>query len=613
MKKIALAFIAVLPLALPAGAEAQQIIEEITERFIIEGSRLNQTAAEIGSSVTVITAEDIERLGFEIAIDAIASAPGVTINQNGAFGGSASVRIRGALSEQTLVLIDGVPVNDSSSPGGGYNFARLDVENIERIEILYGPQSTLWGTDAIGGVISIITKSSEDEVGGQTFGEYGSFNSFRGGASLEYATPTSDIRLAAVGTSSDGISKADEANGNPESDGYEALTLTASGGMNFGRNVHLSSDVLWTQAETEFDSFSGGAQGSVADGNEASETEEFSANASLVADLFDGRLENKLLVGYSDITRTNFANGVQSFASEGDRIIFRYQGTMNIDDHSRLAVGAEREETSANGQETSISSLFGLYEWSPTQTFTVTGGARVDDHERFGTQTTARFAAAYNPTDHVTLRASWGQGFKAPSIFQSTFFCCGAVAPNTDLDAETSEAFDAGIDWRSPDEQATAGLTVFRQDTENQINFSFAVGGYENIAEVKSEGIEFYSSYALTNWLSISANYAFIDATDGNGDQIIQVPKQSAEFTVSITPSGPISGALLVRYNGEEQNLDGTTLDSWTRVDLTGSYQLNNRIELFGHVENLFDTDYQQILGYGTPGISGSLGIRARF
>ncbi len=602
-----------LSLALPAIAQDTDTDQTKLDTIIVEGSRLDQAATEVGSSVTIITAEDIEELGFDFALDAVASAPGVTINSNGAFGGSASVRIRGASSEQTLVLIDGVAVNDPTSPGGGFNFARLDTENIERIEVLKGPQSTLWGTDAIGGVVSITTKRPDEGLGGSVFGEYGSFNTFRGGASVGNANDVGDFRLAIVGTSSDGISKADEDNGNSEDDAYEALTLSAKGGLNLGGDVRLSADVLWTDAESEFDSFSGGAQGSVADGDQVSETEELSANISLTGSLFDGRLDNLLLVGYSDITRNNFTNGAPSFDAEGDRTILRYQGTLGINDSNTLAFGAEREDAAANDDDTSLNGLFLLYEFKPTDTLTLTGGLRNDDHERFGSETTGRLAAAYNPSDTLTVRASWGQGFKAPTIFQTTFFCCGATEPNADLQAETSEAFDIGLDWRSPDGRAEAGITYFDQDTENQINFSFAVGGYENIAEVESQGVEVYGAYQLTDWLRVSADYAYIDAQDGDGKALARLPEQSGDVTVSMDPAGPFSGAVLVRYNGEEPNTNGTTLDSWTRVDLTGSYDLNERVEIFGRVENLFDEEYQQILGYGTPDLSGYVGVRLRY
>ena len=128
------------------------------DTIVVTATRIEQPVAETGSTVRIIDEEDIAALGFSQALDAIAGAPGVTVNQNGSFGGAASVRVRGASSAQTLVLIDGVSVNDASAPGGGFNFARLDTENIERVEILSGPQSTLWGSDAIGGVVSVTTK-----------------------------------------------------------------------------------------------------------------------------------------------------------------------------------------------------------------------------------------------------------------------------------------------------------------------------------------------------------------------------------------------------------------------------------------------------------------------
>jgi vitamin B12 transporter len=560
-----------------------------------------------------LTAADIERMGFAFTVDAVAAVPGVTINSNGAFGGSAGVRVRGASSEQTLVLIDGVPVNDPTSPGGGYNFARLDTENIERIEVLKGPQSTLWGTDAIGGVVSITTKSPEEGLGGGVFSEFGSFNTFRGGASVEGANDVSDFRLAVVRTSSDGISKADEDNGNSEDDSYDALTLSGKGGLNLGDTTRLGFDILWTDAESEFDSFAGGAQGSVADGDELSQTEELSANVTLATSLLDGRLDNLVLLGYSDITRENFTDGTSSFEAEGERVLFRYQGTLTINASNTLAVGAERDRSTANDQDTSIDGFFALYEMKPRDNLTLTGGVRYDDHETYGAETTARVSAAWTPTDTLTLRGSWGQGFKAPTIFQTTFFCCGATAPNADLSPETSEAFDIGVSWLWNDGRGELGATLFSQDTQNQINFSFAVGGYENIAEVESTGVELVAGYQFNDWLNLSANYAYIDAEDENGDPLARLPEHTGDVTLSFQGDGALSGALLLRYNGKEDNTNGSTLNAWTRVDLTGRYRLTEKVELYARVENLFDEKYQQILGYGTPGLSGSLGVRLRY
>ncbi|WP_370170863.1 MULTISPECIES: TonB-dependent receptor plug domain-containing protein [Hyphomonas] len=600
--------------SLSALAQTDTAEETKLDTITVNGSRLDQTLTEIGSSVSLITNEDLDELGVDFALDAVATAPGVTVNQNGAFGGNASVRIRGASSDQTLVLIDGVPVNDPTGTGGGYNFAYLDTDNIERIEVLKGPQSTLWGSDAIGGVVSITTKQPSEGLTGSVFGEYGSFNTLRGGAAISNASETGDFRIAATGLTTDGISKADEDNGNTEDDAYESQTVSAKGGLNLPNSVRLETSILWSDTESEYDSYSGSAQGNVADGDEVSNSETLTGYVTLKAPLFDGLLDNLVQIGYSDIERENVSNGAQSYLTEGDRVLYRYQGTLNIDDANKLAFGAEREETSANDQDSAIDSLFALYEYKPVETLTLTGGVRIDDHDGFGSETTGRAAAAWNATDQLIVRASWAQGFKAPSIFQSTYICifCGLTDPNPNLKPETSEAFDIGVEWRSADQRLMLGATVFDQETDNLIDFSFTAG-YDNIAFVESKGIELVGAYSLTEWLNVSANYTYIDAEDGDGNELSRLPENSANVTLSLDPEGPFAGSVIVRHNGKEANTNGTDLDSWTRLDLTGRYDINEKVELYGRIENLFDEDYQQILGYGTPGTSGSLGIRLRF
>ena len=583
------------------------------DTIVVTGTRIEQTTAETGSTVWVIDAAQIEALGFDHALDVIAGAPGVTVNRNGAFGGAATVRIRGAASGQTLVLIDGVSVNDASSPAGGFDFSRLDVEDIERIEILSGPQSTLWGTDAIGGVVSITTKRPGEGLGGGVFAQSGSFGAFRGGASISHAGNAGDFRLAATRLNADGISKADERNGNTETDGLESLTLSAQGGLNLPVGARLAAAVLWNEAQTEFDSFQFGAQGNVGDGDELSKTEERSAYVSLTAPLLDGRLDNLLLLGRAEIDRRNFNDGSPSFDARGERTLFRYQGTLAVDARNTLAFGAEREASAANLERSSLNGLFALYELRPVEALTLSSGVRSDDHERFGSETTGRLAAAYRPAPGVTVRGSWAQGFKAPTIFQSTFFCCGAVAANDALRPERSEGIDAGIDWRSTAGRARIGVTLFRQDTRDLIDFSFSAGGYENIAEVQSEGIEISAEWTLTGSLTLAADYAHVKATEGDGTPLRRLPRHSGDLILGFDPLGPFSGSALLRFNGRETDGGGTELDEWTRVDVNARYDLPGNFEVYGRIENLFDTRYQQVLGYGTPGRSGWVGARWRY
>lgn len=603
----------VLPFNIVQAQPPNDDEETRLETIVVTGTRIEQTAAEAGSTVRVIDSARIEAMGFNQALDVIASAPGVTINQNGAFGGSASVRIRGASSDQTLVLIDGVSVNDTTSPGGGFDFSRLDTEHIERIEILSGPQSTLWGTDAIGGVVSIVTKRPREGLSGNAFAQSGSFGAFRGGASVSRGGNRGDFRLAATRQATDGISKADERNGNPEDDRFDSLSLAAQGGINLPGGARLDASVLQTDATNEFDSFRFGAEGNVGDGDEVSETKERSAHLSLTAPLLGGRLDNLLMIGHAQIDRQNASNGTPSFDAEGERTLFRYQGTLRIDARNTLAAGVEREESTANLEQSALNGLFALYELSPTQDLNLTAGLRSDDHDRFGSETTARLAAAYRLNSAMTLRGSWGEGFKAPTIFQSTFFCCGATGANTALRPERSAGIDVGLDWRSSSGRARTGVTLFRQDTENLIVFSFGVGGYENIAEVESEGVEVSARWTLSQSLELLADYAWISATDGHGTPRQYLPTHSGDLALSFDPAGPFSGSVLLRYNGAETDLSGIEVDEWTRLDISARYELSANVELYARLENLLDTHYQLVLGYGTLGRSGWVGARWRY
>ena len=578
------------------------------ENITIRSTRIPAGAKDIGSSLYIISEDQIKARGFKDAIDAISSAPGVTSKQNGSFGGVGTIRIRGASSSQTLVLVDGVPVNDSSSPAGGYNFEYLNTSNIQSIEVLKGSQSTLWGSDAIGGVINIYTKQPESTSFGAS-AEIGSFGLKRGSADINFAGSNSRFRVSTSKTSVDGISKADEKDGNSEDDGFESESYSMSGSIDLDSLI-LKGSLSYMESQVEYDSY-GFATG-VQDGDERSNTDEFIGSISAFFDLFDDKLQNSIFISQSDINRDYYSNGSFSFGAEGKRELIRYQGNIEVNEFNKVAFGLESEESKVDADESTIDGSFLLYEFRPNSKIIISTGIRNDDHEGFGSKTTRRISGTFKPSDNLIIRSSWGEGFKVPTIFQSTYFCCGATSANSSIRPETSTSYDFGFELFFNEMNSNFSITYFDQDINDQINFSFGVGGYENIDKVNSEGFEIALDYQILKLMSLYLNYSYIDSVDGNGSSLFYVAKDSGEAGLIYEPNNSFSGSIIARYNGSESSSYGK-IDSWIRFDVNGSYKLSGTNELYFRIENLLDEEYQQIFGYGTPERSGFIGLRSKF
>ena len=600
--------LAACPLA--AGIAAAEDGPGSDNKVLVLGLRLPQTAVETGTAVTVIDKAEIERKALVFAADAIAAAPGIAESRTGAFGGVSSVRIRGNATGQTLVLVDGVAVNDPSSPGGGYDFGTLDVFGVDRIEILRGPQSTLWGGDAIGGVVSIVTERPDAPFSWRGLAEAGSFGALRAGGSLAGKGERADGRIGFVVQSADGISKADRADGNTEKDGYDNITATGRGGYQFTDAVRAEATFRYSSSDYDFDGFPPPAY-VLADSDERTEAEEWSGAISLFADAFAGRLKNQLQVSHADISRDNFDGDLLTSSNEGTRTGYRYSGLLGLADGHDLMFGAEREESEADGQEADTDSLFAAYAWTPLSGLVLTGGLRYDDDDRYGSETTAKVSASWQASDSVRLRASWGQGFKPPTIFQATYICafCGLSEPNANLKAETSEGFDVGIDVQLG--VVEASLTAFSQETENLVDFSYTEG-YANIAHAEQQGVEASARAPLGRFLELNAAYTYIDAEDGDGNPLARVPEHSGSVELATAFAGRANASVAVRYNSEQPDGFGPDVSEWTRVDVAGSWRFSEEAEGYLRIENVFDEDYQQVGGYGAPGVSFRIGLRVR-
>ena len=631
-----------LAILLAAGiqsAAAQEVFE--LDPVIVEATRLAQPLAGTGTSITVITDKDLERNGSPFVLDALTATPGVTVSQSGPFGGIASLRIRGAATQHTLVLVDGLPVNSPANLSGEYNFAYLDPTGIERIEILKGPQSTLWGSDAIGGVVAISTKKAAEGFQSGGHAEYGSFNTRRFGAEAGYGDASGHLYLSGSTLDSDGISKVEPGTGPDEKDSYSANTLVARGGLNLPDRIRLDASLRWNTAKSEYDGFNlqtfqlDPATPSVA------ESREWSGNAMLQFPLADGRLENQLLLGHTASrsedrvpTATTAPNGSVTYLPDdqpdiydGRRNIYRYQGTLEAGRQAQITFGAEHETTRLDNEgyarashRARINGLFTLVEAKPLDRLTLTGGLRRDNHSRAGGETTGRAAAAWD-TGGVTLRASWAQGFNAPTTLQILGLPVQGILANPDLQPEFARSVEFGARVELPDGRGELDWAVFRQRTRDQIGFDTLLDGegnfagfrYANIARAEQSGIEVSGRLPVGDRLEARFALAALEAEDQDGTPLLRVPSLTADLALALDPTGPFSAVLLARHNGSEPEFGGGTIPAWTRFDATGRYHLSEQVEIYARIENLTDKHYQQILGYSTPGRSAALGVRARF
>ncbi len=607
--KTPLTFALLTGVALSPAVHAEEIFEEI----VISATRYERPLSDIGSSISVISAEDMAISQTVFVQDILQAIPGLSLNQNGSFGGVSSVRIRGASSSQTVILIDGVQVNDTSSPGGSYDFSSLDPSGIERIEVLRGPQSILYGSDAIGGVINVITKDGAGDTGGSIFAEGGSYNTYRAGGNIAGGSDRLNFSLSASGITTDGISKADENDGNTEADGYRHITLHGKVTGKISDNLKLQVISRYRDSRNEFDSFG------PSDGDQVGFAEEFLIAGRGMFDYLDGTLKNTLSVEYSTMDRRNEAGGIETSAAKGSRFNLDYFGHYKISDDIDLSFGLQHEETrseTVSPLKFNIDSVFSELSWQGAKGLTVTAGLRYDDHNQYGGTTTPRLTASYYfENSGSKIFANWGEGFKAPSIFQLTYICgfCGLTEPNSDLKPEQSSGWEIGFEQALMGDRVHIAATYFDQKITNMIDFDFSVG-YGNIDNVRTKGVELSLDARLTDTLSVGGNYTFTNATDrDSGDDLIRVPRNAAFAEIRWQAIPALNLALSMTYNGKESDTWTPGTDGWTRFDLRTAYTISDNIELYARVDNLFDKEYQQVYGYGTPDRSFHAGIRGTF
>jgi vitamin B12 transporter len=573
--------------------------------LVVTATRL-PTRLDLVTGAHVVDREELEARQAPFLEDVLATIPGVGITRNGGFGGLAAIRIRGASPDKTLVLIDGVPVGNASEPNGTFDPSSLQTVDIERIEVLNGPQGSLWGSDAIGGVVSITTRQVTGLTAAVEGGRYGTARGFIGAGVSEdrYA-----VSATVAGLQTDGFSKADTGT---EKDPYRTLTANLSGRLKLTDAVSLEARGRYTWSRIAIDGFPP-PNFTLGDTTDVDFIRAWQGDVRALVDAFGWKHTLSLsdyhfwLGEHSDFPASNHA----------ERRVWRWTAEKGGPaDPWALVLGAERASTTADlsgrgGADLSTTSAFAVGRVTPWRPLTFTGSLRYDDPDRFTARTTGRLAAAFEVGGGFTLTASAGQGFKVPSI--SEVICDFCFAPPVPLRPERAEGYDLRAGWVSGDGRITAALTGYRLQVRDQI--AYVALRYINIARTRSTGLEAETDARLTETLRLKLSYAETDAIDATtGRDLLRVPRQSGAASLFWTEHR-WGAAFTVRAESSQADVDRDGFTQLRRpgfavADVSGSYRLSDQITLTARVENLTDKRYEESFGFNEASRAVFVGVR---
>ena len=606
----------IIPFLLASLLAASAFADDVPN-IVITPTRSETPLSQIGSSVTVITADDIQREQKDSVADLLKEVQGVDVVQNGGAGQNATVFMRGAPSEHTLVLIDGVEVNDPTSTSGQYDFSRLSTDNIERIEVLRGNQSTLYGSNAIGGVINIIHKKGEDKPSGWASIEGGSYNTYKADSGISGKVDNVGFNIDVNRFTTSGFPAFDKKLGGMGNDGSDYANFSSKIDAKINDIFSVYNVIHYNNSRAQYDDFGANA-------NNDEHSKELTWRTAADAKLFDGIWDQELGISYYKLNRDSVDdyNGQQSFT--GDRTGIDWINHVKANDHNTITFGVDSKYetattsdfTSSKNQTTNgylLQDQIGI-----TPQFYTTIGGRVDDNSNFGTATTYRIAPAYTIAETDTLlKASYGTGFKAPSLYQLY-----SIYGNTGLKPENSIGYDFGFEQPLLHKQLQFGSTFFHTQINNLIDYDFATNKYLNVGAARMNGVENFVKYSPIKPLTLRLQYTYTDAYDeATKANLLNRASNKASFDAdySFLEKGRVG--VNVIYTGHRDNYnfsydpstDITNMPTNTVVNLTSSWQLTDNVKLFGRIDNLLNKQYENLYGYGTAGFSAYAGVKASY
>ena len=606
---------------------------QTADPVVVTATKIPTPISQIGSSITLITAKDIDAHQWRTLPGALADAPGLNLVQNGGPGGLTSVFIRGANAGHTKVLIDGIEVNDPSTPTAAFDFGQVLTGDLARVEVLRGPQSSLYGADALGGVINIITTEGQGPAKVSASLEGGSFQTFNqtlgvSGSTtrLRYAfdlahfrsgdTPVTPLDLLAAGEKRIG-------------DRYDNVTAGTKLGVDLTKAVGLGLVARYTDAHlrTTGENFFNFPNDIPDAAQTAQKTRQLFTRGEARVALFNGALRNVFGVGFTDyrtrIQAPDDGFGASTTIDNGERLKFDWQGTVTLSSSETVVLGAEtrNDRLILSPINASDRASAGFAEWQarPFTDFAVAASARYDADDRFGGKATWRIAPTYTvAATRTLLRASVGTGFKAPTLNQlfvsypSFFFFA-----NPNLKAETSTGYDVGFEQPLAEDRLRFGATWFHNAIRNLIDTNDTFDSYINRGRATTYGVESFIAVTVSDRLAVRGNYTWTVARDDVLQQdLLRRPRHKASVTATWRATDKLTLSATELYVG--RRIDGNrdfsvsrlTAPAYGTINVSGSYALGRSVSLFGRVDNLLDHHDQDPVGFDRPGIGAFAGVR---
>ena len=611
--------------------------------IIVTAVRAEVEAERLPASVSIIDRDSIELTGAPTLADALRDEPGLAVVQGGPAGSLTSIFIRGANSKHTLALYDGIRLNDPSSATGVFNFGADTLGDAARVEIVRGPLSSLYGSDAVGGAINILPRRAPDS-GVQPFAEasVGERDTRRGliglGAAGDRARGV--ITVERFETAGFNVTPERMALAGSESDGGDAATLSANGSLDLTDNVALEALVRVREGQSEFDTFSGGLVSAqrADDADLRLNDDQALWSLGVTGTARGGALEARLRAGQVLYDLASFNNGLRTDVYEAERDFVQLTGAWRAPSGALsdpvITYGLEYQDEkidtdTAFNNPLSVSedavSVFAAAQAGLSEALTVTGSVRFDDYEAFGGQTTANVGAVYAfAALNTRLRASYGTSFKAPTLSER-FASSAFVTPNPDLEPEEGVMAEIGFDTTL--EQIAFGAALYDGEIENLIenvfDFSTFTGVNQNIGKAELSGVEAYARWTPISAVTLSADYTYTDAVNADtGARLQRRPEHAASASARWRPNERAELSLRYAYTGERLDViyddagffvaSGEPVDGFARVDVSGRYQLTEELQVFAAVTNLLDETYEQPAAFAGAPRTASLGVRWR-